>query len=856
MYRDTQAKVKYRKDYRPSDYFITETRLKFELFDNYVLVHSQLSMNLNPDYKPTNEQSSTQQALPPLILDGVELELLQIQLDDKTLPTTDYRLSSHDLTLQPLAKEFILQTKVKIYPHKNTSLNGLYLSQAKFCTQCEAEGFRKITFYLDRPDIMAEFFVTIEANKAKFPLLLSNGNRIDAEQATDSGEETNLRHRATWHDPFPKPSYLFALVAGDLDCLEDQFTTCSGRQVKLELYVDKGKLDQCRFAMDSLIQSMRWDQERFGLEYDLDIYMIVAVGDFNMGAMENKGLNIFNTAYVLANKETATDNDFAGVQRVIAHEYFHNWTGNRVTCRDWFQLSLKEGLTVFRDQLFSEDMQSKAVERIEQVKIIRSAQFAEDASPLAHPIRPDSYIEMNNFYTVTVYNKGAEIIRMMHSLLGEKGFRSGMDLYFKRHTGQAVTCEDFICAMEDANQLEWREFRHWYQQAGTPSVKVTKKIDGNKIILRLSQSCPATPGQDQKPAFMTPIRFGFISANGEPVRFRKSKNSAWQTEALISLTKEQETWQFEYQKSTENTPCKNIIPSLFRQFSAPIQLEYNYSTDELATLFASDPDSFNRWDAGQKLMQLALNCQQEAEIQELFAIIVDACRQVLNDPKLDPALKSLAVQLPNLSQLINHCKNIDLLFSNHQALKKQLASQLKQQWFAIYQSLSSKETSAAERRLQNIALSYLCIADESFVEQAFAQQQSADNMTNEVAALQIICRSNHSQKQQAIQCFYDKWKQQDLVLDKWFSAQVSINNESVFEIINDLLNHPDFSINNPNRVRSVIASFVAGNLQQFHSLTGKGYQVLVDIIIRLNSINPQIGSRFAKQFGNWKQLDA
>jgi len=446
---------------------------------------------------------------------------------------------------------------------------------------------------------------------------------------------------------------------------------------------------------------------------------------------------------------------------------------------------------------------------------------------------------------------------MMHSLLGEKGFRGGMDLYFQRHTGQAVTCEDFICAMEDANQVQWQTFRHWYQQAGTPKVKVTQKIIDNIIELTLLQSCPATPGQDRKPAFMIPVRLGFISDHGEPIQFRISKDTPWQTEALISLMSPQETWHFEYRSTTEQAmSVKNIIPSLFRQFSAPIKLEYNYSSNQLATLFASDSDSFNRWDAGQKLMQLALNCQQETETQQQFSIIVDACRLVLNDTKLDPALKSLAVQLPNLSELINHCKNIDLLFANHQALKKQLANQLKQQWLSIYQSLSNKETTAADRKLQNIALSYLCLADESFIQQAFNQQQSADNMTNEVAALQIICRSEHPLKQQAIQCFYDKWKQQDLVLDKWFSAQVAINKESVFDVIDDLLKHPDFSINNPNRVRSVIASFVAGNLQQFHSLTGKGYQVLVDAIVRLNSINPQIGSRFAKQFGNWKQLDS
>ena len=485
MYSSSKPVVKYRKDYQPSQYVIRKTQILIQLFDDQTLVTSKLSFERNP--------LDTETELQPLVLDGVELQLLKIDIDGQELNENEFEKSAEQLKIHNPKDRFTLNTQVRILPQENKSLEGLYTSQGKFCTQCEAEGFRKITYYLDRPEIMSEFIVRIEGCQTQYPLLLSNGNPIA------NGVLENNRHFVEWHDPFPKPCYLFALVAGDLDCLEDTFTTMHGREVQLKLYVDKGKLDQCRFAMDSLIASMRWDEEKFGREYDLDLYMIVAVSDFNMGAMENKGLNIFNTKYVLANKKTATDADFEGVERVIAHEYFHNWTGNRVTCRDWFQLSLKEGLTVFRDQKFSEDMQSKAVERIDQVKIIRAAQFAEDSGPMAHPIRPDSYIEMNNFYTVTVYNKGAEVIRMMHTLLGENGFRKGMDLYFERHDGQAVTCEDFICAMEDANNKDWSQFRNWYRQAGTPVVKVTltPTISGQHK-LALEQSCPATPGQEEK----------------------------------------------------------------------------------------------------------------------------------------------------------------------------------------------------------------------------------------------------------------------------------------------------------------------------------------------------------------------
>jgi aminopeptidase N len=840
MYSAEKPNIKYRKDYQPSQYLIKQTGLRFQLFDDYTYVYAELLIERNP--------LDNQPELKPLVLNGIEIELLEIFIDDIRLDESDYETNLENLTIYKTSEKFCLKTKVKIYPQKNTSLEGLYTSAGKFCTQCEAEGFRKITYYLDMPEIMSEFKVRVEGNKQRYPLLLSNGN------PTASGELDNNRHYAEWHDPFPKPSYLFALVAGDLDCLEDNFTTMSGRQVKLQLFVDKGKLDQCRFAMDSLKASMKWDEEKFGREYDLDLYMIVAVSDFNMGAMENKGLNIFNTVYVLANKQTATDSDFEGVERVIAHEYFHNWTGNRITCRDWFQLSLKEGLTVFRDQKFSEDMQSPAVERIDQVKIIRAAQFAEDSGPLAHPIRPDSYIEMNNFYTVTVYNKGAEVIRMMHTLLGEQGFRAGMDLYFERFDGQAVTCEDFVQSMEDANKKDWSLFRNWYRQAGTPVLKVKLvQVAEFEFELQCNQSCPASPGQETKAPFMIPLKIGFLNSQGETLNFRTAQNSSDIDEALLVITQAEQRF-----KIFIDTPDE-VTPSLLRDFSAPVKLEYAYTQVELANLFASDPNAFNRWDAGQSLMtQLLLNDATQIAQKDL-SLLQNAFHQLLEDEALDNSLKALAVQLPDLSTLIGLSESInaDQLFSKHRQLKKYMAQSLEHSWFSIYNTLSGN--TPGDRWLRNIALSYMMAGDESkHFDLATNQQSTADNMTDELAALQVIANVKDSKihaKADYINQFYEKWKNEDLVMDKWFSAQVRLDDENIIEQIQTLLKHEKFSIENPNKVRSVIGAFVAGNLYQFHNATGAGYEFLADCVIKLNKINPQIASRMAKQFNQWKKLD-
>ncbi len=836
MYSPSKPEVKYRKDYRPSQFLIKNTKLIFQLFDSYTVVTSELTIERNP--KDLNKE------LFPLILDGDELELEAIYLNDELLANDSYEVNADQLIVKDVAQSFVLKTQVRIYPNKNKSLEGLYTSNGKFCTQCEAEGFRKITYYLDRPEIMSEFHVRIEADQHQYPLLLSNGNPINQGQLPED------RHFVEWHDPFVKPSYLFALVAGDLDCLESDFTTMSGKPVKLKLYVDKGKLDQCQFAMDSLIASMRWDEEKFGREYDLDLYMIVAVSDFNMGAMENKGLNIFNTKYVLANKKTATDADFEGVERVIAHEYFHNWTGNRITCRDWFQLSLKEGLTVFRDQKFSEDMQSEAVQRIDQVKIIRAAQFAEDSGPMAHPIRPDSYIEMNNFYTVTVYNKGAEVIRMMHTLLGEQGFRQGMDLYFERHDGQAVTCEDFIKAMEDANQTDWTQFRNWYTQAGTPKLSVElKPIKPGRFELVCNQTCPSTPGQTEKAPFVLPIKIGFLNTQGLPANFATTDSEILEQEKLLVMTQTQQSFEIICNEDT-------IIPSLLRDFSAPVKLDFDYQKSDLATLFSADPNPFNRWDAGQKLISQILLSQSPNVLPDELNLLKEAFLAILNDENLDNALKALAVQIPDLSSLIGQSDKVDAdaLFEKHRNLKSSLAKELHDNWLNIHESMQS--LTPGDRWLKNIALKYLMTCDaEKYFTLAENQLKNSDNMTDEIAAFQSISNTQHPQKPDAIQYFYEKWKNEELVMDKWFSTQAMFDHESTLTDVQKLIAHEKFSIENPNKVRAVISAFVAGNIAQFHSATGAGYEFLASMIIQLNAINPQIAAGLAKQFNQWKKFD-
>lgn len=835
--KDATAPVtKYRSDYRPSNFLIDEVHLTFTLYDEHTLVKSRLMLRRNPEGDLSADE---------LKLDGEQLELLSCHIDGQPLTKVDYAIDEESLTIYKVKDQFELTTECKIYPHKNKSLEGLYTSNQKYCTQCEAEGFRKITYYLDRPDVLAKFFVRIEANKSKYPLLLSNGN------PKASGDLPDERHYCSWEDPFPKPSYLFALVAGDLDLLEDTFTTKSGREVKLQLFVDKGKLDQSEFAMESLKNAMRWDEERYNLEYDLDLYMIVAVGDFNMGAMENKGLNIFNTKYVLANLQTATDQDFENIESVIGHEYFHNWTGNRVTCRDWFQLSLKEGLTVFRDQQFTEDMRSKAVKRIDDVKVIRSFQFAEDAGPMAHSIRPDSYIEMNNFYTVTVYNKGAEVIRMLHTLLGEEGFQKGMALYFERHDGSAATCDDFVAAMADANDFNLSAFKAWYSQAGTPELKVNFNYNAEKqelsILFNQSNSHPSA-----KQPYVIPVKVGLIGEKGESISFTPEDSNSETHEALLIVN------QFEQEVVLKNVKQK-VFPSLLRDFSAPVKLNTNLSKENLALLFAFDSNTFTRWDAGQTLMTQHI----ASDSDELLELIVNGFRTIINDKHIDTAFKARALSLPDLKTLfeIHAEKGVDHLVARHKQLKEVIARQLEDAWLATYNELyvagdtNLAQEAVANRAIKNLALHYLALANNGHDELVKSQFTSARLMTDELAALATAVHGNTNDRESIVEAFYAKWKDEALVMDKWISVQATADEAGVIDKIGQLRKNPVFAMDNPNKVRSLFGSFASLNFAQFHASDGRGYALIADTILELDSLNPQVASSLAKQFAVASKLD-
>ncbi len=835
--KDASAPMtKYRSDYRPSDFLIDEIYLTFKLFDDHTLVESRLMVRRNPK----GDLSANQ-----LRLDGEQLELLSLRFDGDELPRESYNIDEEGLTLLKVSDQFELTTVCKIYPDKNKSLEGLYTSNQKYCTQCEAEGFRKITYYLDRPDILAKFFVRIEAEQSRYPLLLSNGN------PKSSGQLEEGRHFCEWEDPFPKPSYLFALVAGDLDLLEDSFKTKTGRKVKLQLFVDKGKLDQSEFAMASLKNAMRWDEERYNLEYDLDLYMIVAVGDFNMGAMENKGLNIFNTKYVLANPQTATDQDFENIESVIGHEYFHNWTGNRVTCRDWFQLSLKEGLTVFRDQQFTEDMRSKAVKRIDDVKVIRSFQFAEDAGPMAHPIRPDSYIEMNNFYTVTVYNKGAEVIRMLHTLLGEQGFQKGMALYFQRHDGSAATCDDFVAAMADANGKNLDTFRAWYAQAGTPELRGEFKYSEDKQQLRI-QFKQMNSHESAKKPYVIPVKIGLLGESGESISFRLAESDEMTQESLLLVE------EFE-QEFVLNDVKQNAIPSLLRDFSAPVKLSTTLTKENLALLFAHDPNTFTRWDAGQSLMTQFI----AADSDELLELIVKGFKTILHDKQIDNAFKARALSLPDLKTLfeIHSDKGVDHLIARHKQLKEEVARKLENDWLATYDKLyvggdtCIEQVAAANRAIKNLALQYLAVANNGHDQLVKHQFESAKLMTDELAALATAVHGKTSDAEFIVDAFFAKWNHEALVMDKWLAVQATADDQRVIERIKELRQNPVFAIDNPNKVRALFGSFASLNFAHFHAKEGTGYQMVADTIIELDPLNPQVASSLAKQFGVAGKLD-
>ncbi|MBD8622002.1 aminopeptidase N [Pseudomonas sp. CFBP 13727] len=852
--RTEQPKMIYLKDYQAPDYLIDETHLTFELFDDHSLVHAQLVMRRNP---------ARGAGLPPLVLDGELMELLGVKLDDSDLGAADYQLTADSLTLQPRSEAFTVDTSVRIHPETNTALEGLYKSTGMFCTQCEAEGFRKITYYLDRPDVMSRFTTTLIADQQQYPILLSNGNPVG------NGPQEDGRHWATWEDPFVKPAYLFALVAGDLWCVEDSFTTVSGRDVALRIYVEPENIDKCAHAMTSLKKSMRWDEEAYGREYDLDIFMIVAVNDFNMGAMENKGLNIFNSSAVLARAETATDAAHQRVEAIVAHEYFHNWSGNRVTCRDWFQLSLKEGFTVYRDAGFSADMHSPTVKRIQDVAYLRTHQFAEDAGPMAHAVRPDSFIEISNFYTLTVYEKGSEVVGMLHTLLGAEGFRKGSDLYFERHDGQAVTCDDFISAMEDANGVELEQFKRWYSQAGTPRLQVSERYDAQArtYSLTLRQSCPETPDKVEKLPFVIPVALGLLDAKGQELPLRLSDEAAAVgTSRVLAMTEAEQTFTFV-------DIAEQPLPSLLRGFSAPVKLIFPYTRDQLMFLMQHDSDGFNRWDAGQQLSVQVLQemiCQyQRGESLSMDPRLLTALASVLENPQLDPAMVAEMLSLPSEAYLaeISEVADVDAIHAAREFARKQLADGLFDGLWTRYQA--NREVSRAtayvaekehfaRRALQNIALSYLMLSGRPEVLAATLEQYDAcDNMTERLTALAVLVNSPFdAEKTRALEAFAEHFKDNPLVMDQWFSVQAASGLPGGLPRVKALMQHPAFTLKNPNKVRALIGAFAGQNLINFHAADGSGYRFLADLVIELNALNPQIASRQLSPLTRWRKYDS
>ena len=852
--RTEQPKMIYLKDYQAPEYLIDETHLTFELFEDHTLVHAQLVMRRNP---------ARGAGLPSLALDGQQLELLSVKLNDLELTAQDYQLTDSHLTLHPQTEQFVLDTSVKIHPESNTALEGLYKSGGMFCTQCEAEGFRKITYYLDRPDVMSTFTTTVIGDKNRYPILLSNGNPVG------SGPQDEGRHWATWEDPFKKPAYLFALVAGDLWCVEDTFTTMSQREVALRIYVEPENIDKCQHAMNSLKKSMRWDEETYGREYDLDIFMIVAVNDFNMGAMENKGLNIFNSSAVLARAETATDAAHQRVEAIVAHEYFHNWSGNRVTCRDWFQLSLKEGFTVFRDAGFSADMNSATVKRIQDVAYLRTHQFAEDAGPMAHAVRPDSFIEISNFYTLTVYEKGSEVVGMLYTLLGAEGFRKGSDVYFDRHDGQAVTCDDFISAMEDANGVDLTQFKRWYSQAGTPRLSVSEQYDGasQTYSLTFTQSCPATPGQTEKLPFVIPVALGLLDARGKELPLQLAdESSPAGTSRVLSVTESQQT--FTFTGLTEQP-----LPSLLRGFSAPVKLHFAYSRDQLMFLMQHDSDGFNRWEAGQQLavqvLQDLIGQHQRGEALVMDQRLVQALRSVLGNEQLDQAMVAEMLSLPGEAYLteISDVADVEAIHAAREFARKQLADSLYDALWARYQA--NREVSKttpyvpqashfARRALQNIALSYLMLTGKPEVLAAALEQfEHSDNMTERLTALAVLVNSPfEAEKAQALASFAEHFKDNPLVMDQWFSVQAGSTLPGGLQRVRELMEHPAFNIKNPNKVRALMGAFAGQNLINFHAADGSGYRFLADIVIQLNGLNPQIASRQLAPLTRWRKYDS
>ena len=842
--KDALPQTIYLKDYQVSPFLVDTTDLLFDLGDEQTRVTTKMAVRRNPD-------SSDKTGALELNSKG-DVQLQWIAVDGQRLDSSAYSLSDNLLSLPDLPDSCVVSTEVLIQPQLNTSMMGLYRSRTMYCTQCEAEGFRRITYFPDRPDIMSVFTVKIVADKARYPVLLSNGNAIERADL-DAG-----RHTVTWHDPFKKPSHLFALVAGTLSVVEDSFTTMSGREIPLQIFVEEKDLDKCDHAMLSLKNSMGWDEEVYGREYDLDIFMIVAVDDFNMGAMENKGLNIFNTSAVLANPKTTTDASFLRVEGIVAHEYFHNWSGNRVNLRDWFQLSLKEGFTVFRDCQFSADMNSPTVKRIEDVSYLRTHQFAEDGGPMAHQVQPDSYMEINNFYTLTVYEKGAEIVRMYHSLLGAETYRKATDLYFDRHDGQAVTIEEFVSAMEDASGRDLTQFRRWYKQAGTPVVRVRSEYDAaaNTYTLDFQQSCPATPGQSEKLPLVIPVKLGLVGADGVDMQL----NAAGQTEMVFEITEASQQLMIENIK-------QEPVPSLLRGFSAPVKLDYDYSPEQLAHLMANDSDGFNRWDACQTLC-LAVLTQLIDDSKHDRPMIVDgelveAFKALLTDTSLDPAMVALMLQLPSESLLHEEAEIIyvDAIHDARLFMRTALAGCLMDELQVVYQQNITDQAykpnveQMGSRSLKNAALGYLMLVGTG-IKLAWAQFQNADNMTDQAAALSALvnCPEASDYASQALNLFEQKFRDEALVMNLWLQIQATNTQANGLQRVIELMDHKAFTMTNPNKIRSLIGAFASANHVNFHSQDGSGYRFLTEQILALNTVNPQVAARLVTPLTKWKKF--
>jgi aminopeptidase N len=827
------------RNYTPPAFLVDHVDLNIDIRDDHARVTSHLNIRRNPAHKKKNA---------PLILDGEHQRILGVVLNGHLLSSKQYQLTPHTLTIHNVPPTATLDIASTHNPYTNTSLAGLYAAGPMLNTQCEAEGFRRITYYPDRPDVMAKFRVTITADRAKYPVLLANGNLVS------KGTKPNGRHFTVWEDPFPKPCYLFAIVAGKLDKVSDKFVTKSGRKVLIEIYVEPGKGNETVFARTALKKSMRWDEQRFGLEYDLDRFMIVATPFFNMGAMENKGLNIFNDACVLGRVETATDATISFIERVVAHEYFHNWTGNRITCRDWFQLSLKEGLTVFREQEYMGDSHSVAVERLETVRDLRRAQFAEDAGAMAHPVRPDHYQAIDNFYTATVYDKGSEVVRMIQTLVGMNGFNRGMKLYVKRHDGQAVTCDDFVRAIADANKENLTQFMRWYQQAGTPTVKATSRYDEKTKTLRLTlnQKTPATPGQKTKLPLHIPFAVGMLDAKGHEIR---------KTE-ILHLTKPSQEFIF------RNLKSKPVL-SLLRDFSAPIRLNYAQSDDELLFLLAHDTDGFNRWESSVKLLTKYLLALADGKkiAPKVLDNLMEALGNVLNDPKIDAAFKAMTLSLPSEGELgltLNAAGkkiNPDILIAARKIMVGYIAKALHNDFAIQHAKLANLSITATDgvsmgkRSLKNLCMHYLAFHnDPKILQTVFKQATTSKNMTDRIAALGTLIDKDTPLRAKALAQFGRDWRDTPTVMDKWLALQAGAKRASALQDVQKLLKHKAFDMKNPNRVSALIGSF-AGNIVAFHAKNGSGYKFIADMIIAVDPINAHKGSALAKAFARWRDYE-